>query len=55
LRVAAKAAAQDAKVREVIGNAGSPILYLDAPEFEDYVRADARSMVDVVRRIGRLE
>jgi tripartite-type tricarboxylate transporter receptor subunit TctC len=55
LRAAAKAAAQDPKVREVIGNAGSPILYLDAPEFEKYVQADARSMVDVVKRIGRLD
>jgi tripartite-type tricarboxylate transporter receptor subunit TctC len=55
LRAAAKAAAQDAKVKEVIGNAGSPIQYLDAPEFEKYVQADARRMVDVVKRIGRLE
>ncbi len=55
LRAAAKAAAQDPKVREVIGNAGSPILYLDAPEFEKYVQADARTMVDVVKRIGRLD
>jgi tripartite-type tricarboxylate transporter receptor subunit TctC len=55
LRAAAKAAAQDPKVREVIGNAGSPILYLDAPEFEKYVQADARGMVDVVKRIGRLD
>jgi tripartite-type tricarboxylate transporter receptor subunit TctC len=55
LRAAAKMAAQDAKVREVIGNAGTPILYQDAPEFEKYVQLDARRMVDVVRRIGRLD
>lgn len=55
LRAAAKAAAQDAKVKEVIGNAGSPILYLDAPEFEKYVLQDARGMVEVVKRIGRLD
>jgi tripartite-type tricarboxylate transporter receptor subunit TctC len=55
LRLAAKIAAQDAKVKEVIGNAGSPIQYQDAPEFEKYVQADARRMVDVVRRIGRLD
>lgn len=55
LRAAAKAAALDAKVREVIGNAGAPILYQDAPEFEKYVQADARRMTDVVKRIGRLE
>jgi len=55
LRAAAKAAALDAKVREVIGNAGTPILYQDAPEFEKYVQSDARRMTDVVKRIGRLE
>jgi tripartite-type tricarboxylate transporter receptor subunit TctC len=55
LRAAAKVAALDAKVREVIGNAGTPILYQDAPEFEKYVQADARRMTDVVKRIGRLE
>ncbi len=55
LRAAARFAAQDAKVREVISNAGSPVLYQDAPEFEKYVQADARRMVDVVKRIGKLE
>ncbi len=55
LRAAARAAAQDAKVREVILNAGSPVLYQDTPEFEKYVQADARRMVDVVRRIGKVE
>jgi tripartite-type tricarboxylate transporter receptor subunit TctC len=55
LRAAARLAAQDARVREVIGTAGSPILYQDAADFEAYVQADARSMVDVVRKIGRLD
>lgn len=55
LRAAARAAAQDPKVREVIQNAGSPVLYQDAPEFEKYVQADARRMTDVVKRIGKVE
>jgi tripartite-type tricarboxylate transporter receptor subunit TctC len=55
LRAAAKAAAQDAKVKDIINNAGSPILYQDAPEFEQYVQADARRMADVVKRIGKIE
>jgi tripartite-type tricarboxylate transporter receptor subunit TctC len=55
LRAAAKAAAQDSKVKEIIGNAGSPVVYLDSPEFEKYVLADAKRMVDVVKRIGRLD
>jgi len=55
LRAAARAAANDAKVREVIGNAGSPILYQDTPDFERYVQADVRRMTDVVRKIGKVE
>jgi tripartite-type tricarboxylate transporter receptor subunit TctC len=55
LRAAARVAAQDAKVREVIQNAGSPILYQDSAEFEKYVQADARRMSDVVRRIGKVQ
>ena len=55
LRAAAKAAAQDAKVKEVILNAGSPVLYQDAPDFEKYVQADATRMAGVVKRIGKVE
>lgn len=55
LRAAARAAAQDAKVKDVILNAGSPVLYLDAPEFEKYVQADAARMAVVVKRIGKVE
>jgi tripartite-type tricarboxylate transporter receptor subunit TctC len=55
LRSAARNAAQDARVREVIQGAGSPILYQDMPEFERYVQADARRMADVVKRIGKVE
>ena len=55
LRSAARAAAQDAKVKEVILNAGSPILYLDAPDFEKYVQADAGRMAAVVKKIGKVE
>ncbi len=55
LRLAAQKVAQDAKVKEVIQNAGSPVLYLDMPEFEKYVQADAKRMADVVKRIGKLE
>ncbi|HWP10711.1 MAG TPA: tripartite tricarboxylate transporter substrate binding protein [Ramlibacter sp.] len=55
LRVAARAAAQDAKVKQVILNAGSPILYQDMPDFEQYVQADAKRMADVVKKIGKVE
>lgn len=55
LRAAAKFAANDAKVREIIQGAGSPVQYQDSPEFEQYVQADAKRMVGVVQRIGKLQ
>ena len=55
LRAAAKAAAQDAKVKEVILNAGSPVQYQDSPDFEKYVQLDANRMAVVVKRIGKVE
>jgi tripartite-type tricarboxylate transporter receptor subunit TctC len=55
LRAAARFAANDPKVKDVILNAGSPILYQDTPDFEKYVQADARRMADVVKKIGKVE
>jgi tripartite-type tricarboxylate transporter receptor subunit TctC len=55
LRAAARAAANDAKVKEVIGAAGSPVLYQDTPDFEKYVQGDVRRMQDVVKKIGKVE
>ncbi len=55
LREAVRQAAQDEKVRQVISNSGSPIQYLDAPEFQKYVDQDARRLADVVKRIGRVQ
>ena len=55
LREAARAAGNDPKVREVLLKAGSPVLYQDAPDFQKYVDADASKMIDVVRKIGKVE
>lgn len=55
IRAAARAAAQDAKVREVILGAGSPVQFQDSPDFEKYVQADAKRMVEVVKKIGKVE
>jgi len=55
LRDAARQAANDPKVQQVIGNAGSPILYLDAPDFQAFWDDDIRRMVEAVRRIGRVD
>ena len=54
LRAAAKFAAYDAKVNEVILGSGSPVLFQDSADFEKYVQLDAKRMVDVVKRIGKL-
>jgi tripartite-type tricarboxylate transporter receptor subunit TctC len=55
LRAAAARAASDATVQQVVNKAGSPIEYLDAPEFQRYWDADAKVMTQAVRRIGRVE
>ena len=55
LREAAKAAANDPRVNEVLLTAGSPIQYLDAPEFQKYVDSDAAKMADVVKKVGKVE
>ena len=55
LRDAARAAANDERVKQVMVTAGSPIQYLDTPEFQRYVDADASKMADVVKRIGKVE
>jgi tripartite-type tricarboxylate transporter receptor subunit TctC len=54
-REAARAAANDERVKQVLLTAGSPVQYLDAPEFQRYVDADAAKMADVVKRIGKVE
>lgn len=55
LRAAAKKAATDPQVVATINRAGSPIEYLDAPEFQAYWDADAKLMTEAVRRIGKVE
>ncbi len=55
LRDAARAAANEERVKQVMVTAGSPIQYLDTPEFQRYVDADATKMADVVKRIGKVE
>jgi tripartite-type tricarboxylate transporter receptor subunit TctC len=55
LRAAAKAAGNDARVKEVIGGAGTPVLYQDTPEFEKYVASDVKRMTEVVKKMGKVE
>ena len=55
LRAVARKAASEAGLRATLLKAGSPVDYLDAPEFQTYWNADAAAMVQAVRKIGRLE
>ena len=55
LRAAARRVAADPQVVQTIGRAGSPIEYLDAPEFQSYWNADAALMTDAVKKIGKVE
>ena len=55
LRHAAARVAADPQVRDVVNKAGSPIEYLDAPEFQAYWDTDAAALVQAVRRIGKLD
>jgi tripartite-type tricarboxylate transporter receptor subunit TctC len=55
LREAARKVAADPQVLQTIQRAGSPIEYLDAPDFQAYWDADAKRMVEAVRKIGKVE
>jgi tripartite-type tricarboxylate transporter receptor subunit TctC len=53
LREASAQAAKDDRLVKSIGTAGSPVLYMDAPQFSDFVAKDAKTMKTVVDRIGK--
>jgi tripartite-type tricarboxylate transporter receptor subunit TctC len=55
LRAAAKSAAGSALVQQTINKAGSPVEYLDAPEFQAYWDSDAALMKEAVHKIGAVE
>ena len=55
LRAASAKVAADPAVIQVIERAGSPLAYLDEPEFQTYWNADANTMTDAVRKIGKVE
>ncbi len=55
LRDAARQAANDEKVRQIISNSGSPIQFLDATDFGRYVDTDAKKLAEVVKRIGKVQ
>jgi tripartite-type tricarboxylate transporter receptor subunit TctC len=55
LREAARVAANDPKVRQTIGGAGSPMLYMDTPDFQAYIAADTIKLKEAVQKIGRVD
>lgn len=54
LRDAARVAANDPAVRQTIASAGSPVLYMDTQDFQNYIGVDARKMKDAVQKIGKV-
>jgi tripartite-type tricarboxylate transporter receptor subunit TctC len=55
LREAMAEAVKTPEVIKTFETAGSPVAYLDAPEFARFVEADSARLVAAVKRIGRVE
>ena len=55
LRVTVRKLMSDPALQQTILNAGSPVEYLDAPQFAIYWKSDAQAMTAAVKRIGKLE
>jgi len=55
LRADMKQAINDDAVKNALQAAGSPIAYMDAPEFTKFFEADAKRLEAVVRKIGRID
>ena len=43
------------QVTDVFVRAASPPAYMDQPEFATFVESDARRLIPVIRKIGRLD
>jgi tripartite-type tricarboxylate transporter receptor subunit TctC len=55
LRQAMAQAVKSPDVLKTFETAGSPVAYMDAPEFSTFVETDSARLVAAVRRIGRVE
>ena len=55
LRATVRKLMSDPTLQQTILNAGSPVEYMDAPQFAAYWKADAQTMTDSVKRIGKVE
>ena len=55
LRATVRKVVSDPALQQTILSAGSPIEYLDAPQFATYWKTDAQTMTEAVKRIGKVE
>ena len=55
LRDAVKKAAASEEFNSAMTKLGSPVFYLDAPEFEKFWAADAARLGEAVKRVGKVE
>jgi tripartite-type tricarboxylate transporter receptor subunit TctC len=55
LREAMREVMNNSQVTGIFEKAGSPAAYMDQPEFAAFVEADAKRLIPVVKKIGRLD
>ncbi len=55
LREAMREVMTNPQVTSVFEKAGSPAAYMDQPEFAQFVQADAKRLIPVIGKIGRLD
>jgi tripartite-type tricarboxylate transporter receptor subunit TctC len=55
LREAMALAVKSPEVTKTFETAGSPVAYMDAPEFSKFVAEDSARLIAAVRKIGKVE
>jgi tripartite-type tricarboxylate transporter receptor subunit TctC len=55
LRGAMAQAAKSPEVIKVFETAGSPVAYMDAPEFSKFITEDSARLIAAVKKIGKVE
>ena len=55
LREAMARAVKMPEVTKPLQTAGSPVAYLDAPEFSQFIAQDSARLIAAVKQIGRVE
>ena len=55
LREAMAQAVKTQEVTRTFETAGSPVAYLDAPEFQKFVADDSARLIAAVKKIGKVE